>query len=578
VSIVLSVGEDHNSALVRRVRLSSMAAVAKRLRRHPSTPEGGSYITPGPMRGNHRKGENAEAARIIGIDFDFLTPEEALAVRKAAARYSAIVYETRSSTPQKPRLRLLIECATEIEHERYEHAHDTALAALRTATGLRLEADRSCAKSEQPLFTPLAGREVELFDGAPLEIPNNPNASTPVDDGRFTPGKRNVNLTRLAGSLRRQGLNEEQIYAQLRLLNSSLSNPLPDREIRAIAKSVSRYPPAGSDAGPAIVLRSAADLVENPTPARWLLRPYLEQDVLGVLSGEYGTFKSFLSLDWALHIAAGRHWHNDRRGELSAMPAVFISAEGRGLAKRVSAWVSHYCTDETREDALKRLKFYAIEMAIDLSNEDRMTALVEAVDALRITPALIVVDTLTKNSSGVEENNSAMQDFLNTINASLRMRYRCSVLLIHHVGHVEKGRPRGPSSLVANTDAAFRVERAGENLVLTTDRLKDSEVPEPLSLRALQVELGQDEEGQSLSSLVLTVDHGFDPRIVPKGANQRALWLALRESGTTSYTKDELTTFAREVGIDRPRVPEAIEGLRKARWLIERGGRFDFSR
>jgi RecA-family ATPase len=33
-----------------------------------------------------------------------------------------------------------------------------------------------------------------------------------------------------------------------------------------------------------------------------------------VLTGDYGTFKSFLALDWALHLATGKRWHNDPRG------------------------------------------------------------------------------------------------------------------------------------------------------------------------------------------------------------------------------------------------------------------------
>jgi AAA domain len=61
-------------------------------------------------------------------------------------------------------------------------------------------------------------------------------------------------------------------------------------------------------------LRSAFDIVNTPTKASWLLRPYLEEYAIAVLTGDYGTFKSFLALDWALHLATGKHWHNDPRG------------------------------------------------------------------------------------------------------------------------------------------------------------------------------------------------------------------------------------------------------------------------
>jgi hypothetical protein len=61
-------------------------------------------------------------------------------------------------------------------------------------------------------------------------------------------------------------------------------------------------------------LRSAFDIVNTPVKASWLLRPYLEEYAIAVLTGDYGTFKSFLALDWALHLATGKRWHNDPRG------------------------------------------------------------------------------------------------------------------------------------------------------------------------------------------------------------------------------------------------------------------------
>jgi putative DNA primase/helicase len=60
-------------------------------------------------------------------------------------------------------------------------------------------------------------------------------------------GSRNATLASLAGGMRRRGLSEEQLLAELRLINSDrVEPPLPDPEIVAIAASISRYP-----AGPA---------------------------------------------------------------------------------------------------------------------------------------------------------------------------------------------------------------------------------------------------------------------------------------------------------------------------------------
>ena len=57
-------------------------------------------------------------------------------------------------------------------------------------------------------------------------------------------GARNNALTSLAGSMRRRGMTEEAIYAALSVENEQRCNPpLPDRDVRKIAHSVSRYAP-----------------------------------------------------------------------------------------------------------------------------------------------------------------------------------------------------------------------------------------------------------------------------------------------------------------------------------------------
>lgn len=60
-------------------------------------------------------------------------------------------------------------------------------------------------------------------------------------------GSRNAELTRCAGSMRRQGLSETAICAALQAENSSRCKPpLPHKEVQRIARSVSRYSPKSS--------------------------------------------------------------------------------------------------------------------------------------------------------------------------------------------------------------------------------------------------------------------------------------------------------------------------------------------
>jgi len=75
-----------------------------------------------------------------------------------------------------------------------------------------------------------------LGEGAHRASANaNPSATIP-------PGERNNTLTSLAGKLRRAGLDAESIEAALRIHNQQHCNPpLPEDEVRNIARSIGRY-------------------------------------------------------------------------------------------------------------------------------------------------------------------------------------------------------------------------------------------------------------------------------------------------------------------------------------------------
>ena len=68
--------------------------------------------------------------------------------------------------------------------------------------------------------------------------------------GPITEGQRNDTLTSLAGSLRRAGFSAEAMYAALAEENQKRCDPpLPDKEIKKIADSVSNYKPSLPPAG-----------------------------------------------------------------------------------------------------------------------------------------------------------------------------------------------------------------------------------------------------------------------------------------------------------------------------------------
>ena len=67
-----------------------------------------------------------------------------------------------------------------------------------------------------------------------------------TDPDFISEGERNSTLTSIAGTLRRQGLTEDEILTSISLINNKRCNPsLEESELRLIARSISRYEAGG---------------------------------------------------------------------------------------------------------------------------------------------------------------------------------------------------------------------------------------------------------------------------------------------------------------------------------------------
>lgn len=300
---------------------------------------------------------------------------------------------------------------------------------------------------------------------------------------------------------------------------------------------------------PAQRLKRLSEIIAFPTRPQWLIRDVIEQGVIAILLGPRGTYKSFVAIHWACSIA------------VEGNPVVIISGEGRGIDRRFRAWLKFHAPAVKPE----RVPIYALEQRVDF-NEDESAALICAdIDALEAPPVLIVIDTLSKNSGGLDENsNSEVKAFIGRLDGMLKRRYGATVLLIHHSGHVEKGRARGASALEADTDAAYVIERiSGERAIsVSRNRFKDSGELPPLTYRADVIDLGEiDDEGRPVTSLAL---HPVDSSTVatetrgraPRGLRQRELLGALRDLQSKSdspliWGPNELRRIARELGMPK---------------------------
>lgn len=179
------------------------------------------------------------------------------------------------------------------------------------------------------------GGEVMPFD--PSWLPVKPAPEDVLDQGWdvIPEGRRNVTLTAIAGSLRKQGAGPEMMAATLATINKHRCiPPLPDDEIVTIIRSVLRYAPDPFDPdGEIEILGEDGEPVEKvnwkrlnmsdmtlPPPANWLWQPYLPEGRLVLLDGAEGIGKGLFCAFATANVTSGG-WGDEPR------PVLWFSAE-----------------------------------------------------------------------------------------------------------------------------------------------------------------------------------------------------------------------------------------------------------
>lgn len=244
---------------------------------------------------------------------------------------------------------------------------------------------------------------------------------------------------------------------------------------------------------------SVSELMEEETHASWMIRDWVPGAGLSLMFGESGHGKTFMALDWALHVAAGLAWHGKA---VEQGPVFYIVGEGRtGLKYRIQAWCQWY--DVNPHD----LPFFVSKVPAQLYDQIGAVHVSDAIVALtRSTqpPALIVIDTLARNfGPGSENSTDDMNQFVNHLDVYFREPFNALLLLVHHPGHGEKERARGAYALHAAMDAEYRVTRDNDLVRLICTKMKDAELPDPMAFNAKKVELPElDDHGTPRSSMI----------------------------------------------------------------------------
>ena len=290
----------------------------------------------------------------------------------------------------------------------------------------------------------------------------------------------------------------------------------------------------------------ADEFSSQPAPISWLIKSWIQRDALIMVHGPSGGGKTFVVMDWCLHMAAGLPlWAGHK---IHPAPVVYLAGEGwHGLRGRIAAWKTHHKAG--------RLNMWLSKAGCDLNTSDGYWRVVDAVRALPEPPKLIVVDTLHRFLHGDE--NSA-QDAKTMIDAcaSLMREFSCSVLLVHHTGVSEEAQHRGRGS--SAWKGALEIEisiapgKKGEPISIIPRKMKDGEEPDPIycELQSVEIPGWLDEDGEPVSSAVIRLTKAPPTKINQKLHDKKkiieaAWWASGAEimDGMPYLTKNALLNY-----------------------------------
>lgn len=281
----------------------------------------------------------------------------------------------------------------------------------------------------------------------------------------------------------------------------------------------------------------------------FIIKNYLPSKSLCAIYGPSGSYKSFLAISWACHIAAGKTWSSNAVARGSVL--YVVGEGGVGVPRRVKAW-------ETVNGTLPKSICLVNRPVFPVRQSEVQEVLSAAKQVERETGMpvrLVVIDTLARCFGGNDENDARdMGAFIEGCD-TIKQKTGATVLVVHHSGKDEAKGARGSSSLRAALDAEFHVKREGEAraLILSCTKMKDAEEPGRHAYDLRQVDLYTDEDGDNVASLVVhdTPREAKDiyPELVgaPKLSNNHmAVWQAIRsrtskgEACTRAVIRDDL--------------------------------------
>ena len=228
-------------------------------------------------------------------------------------------------------------------------------------------------------------------------------------------------------------------------------------------------------------LISIEELFDRPPP-EWLIESFIPQGELAVIFGPPAQGKTFLSLDMALHMAAGRNWHGFETKEARVL---YIAGEGlSGLPGRLQAWHKHHGFEPLKN-------FVILPQSVSFLDRSEMNKLDLTIRELDEPFDVIFIDTVSRAMVGGDENSAETMGMFISHCEALQRAYGCTVVGVHHSGKDATKGLRGSSALLGAVTSSLSVTKVDDQVKVSSEKQKDIELPEPLQFDMVGVEYGE---------------------------------------------------------------------------------------
>jgi KaiC/GvpD/RAD55 family RecA-like ATPase len=366
-------------------------------------------------------------------------------------------------------------------------------------------------KTTEPASPKMQEREGKPFDLVHLEGVYNrlPNYAKALMKKRAEEGERSEHIYHVLSVLREQGISEDDAFAfsighQDGFMEKHAGHPDRIRaEVERVFRKGAPLPPPPLAANKLFFRRS--EITTFPEP-EYYIDGIIPKRALVCLTGQPGSGKSLMALDWLLHLATGRPWCGTVTEQAQGL---YISAEGKsGIKARLLAWEKQHGVS-IPEDA-----FAVCPHEFTITDEDALRYLCEAIDeanAAHGAVKVLMIDTVARTLAGDENNSDTMSSYVRCVSGLIR-KYDMTVVLVHHTtkrgeGEEAPSKFRGHSSLYGALDIGMSMKRDEKIHIMKIEKIKDGEPLPELCFRRetidLSAELGMMRSGKSHTSAVL---------------------------------------------------------------------------